>query len=86
LAVCGIPEILIPYPYAAENHQQANAEKYAQAKAAVIINSLSPQALESIIRTLYFDREKLGVMAQNMRKLAKPEACEEIWKRSKKAI
>ncbi|HEY1609445.1 MAG TPA: undecaprenyldiphospho-muramoylpentapeptide beta-N-acetylglucosaminyltransferase [Paraburkholderia sp.] len=37
LAALGMPSILVPYPFAAENHQAANAEEFAAAGAAVVI-------------------------------------------------
>ncbi|HTA38174.1 MAG TPA: undecaprenyldiphospho-muramoylpentapeptide beta-N-acetylglucosaminyltransferase [Candidatus Acidoferrales bacterium] len=37
LAAIGIPSILVPYPFAAENHQAANAEEFASAGAAVVV-------------------------------------------------
>jgi UDP-N-acetylglucosamine--N-acetylmuramyl-(pentapeptide) pyrophosphoryl-undecaprenol N-acetylglucosamine transferase len=37
LAVCGTPAILVPYPQAAEKHQDANAEAAAALGAAVIV-------------------------------------------------
>ncbi|MFC1478681.1 glycosyltransferase [Candidatus Margulisiibacteriota bacterium] len=86
LAVCGIPAILVPYPYAAENHQQANARKYEKAEAAVICANLSPEGLESIMKSLYFDRKKLKSMSENMQKSAGNGINEQIWERLKKVI
>ncbi|MFH1429022.1 MAG: UDP-N-acetylglucosamine--N-acetylmuramyl-(pentapeptide) pyrophosphoryl-undecaprenol N-acetylglucosamine transferase [Candidatus Margulisiibacteriota bacterium] len=86
LAVCGIPAVLIPYPYAAENHQQANAERYQKAEAAVICANLSPEGLESIMRSLYYDRKKLKSMSDNMRKIAGNGINEQIWERLKKSF
>jgi UDP-N-acetylglucosamine--N-acetylmuramyl-(pentapeptide) pyrophosphoryl-undecaprenol N-acetylglucosamine transferase len=37
LAAIGMPSILVPYPYAAENHQAANAEAFRAAGAAVVV-------------------------------------------------
>ncbi len=37
LAALGIPSILVPYPYAADDHQRANAESLARAGAAEVI-------------------------------------------------
>ena len=86
LAACGIPAILIPYPFAAENHQQANAEKYEKAGASVIVNPLSPAALERIIKSLFFDSQKLKSMSGQMRKLAAHQNEEILWTRLKKII
>ena len=91
LAACGIPAILIPYPFAAENHQQANAEKYEKASAAVICSSergspLSPEALERIIKSLFFDSQKLESMSKQMRILAASQNEEILWTRLRKII
>lgn len=37
LAAIGMPAILVPYPFAAENHQAANAERFRAAGAAVVL-------------------------------------------------
>jgi UDP-N-acetylglucosamine--N-acetylmuramyl-(pentapeptide) pyrophosphoryl-undecaprenol N-acetylglucosamine transferase len=37
LAHAGLPSILVPYPYAADDHQTKNAEVFAQAGAAVLV-------------------------------------------------
>jgi UDP-N-acetylglucosamine--N-acetylmuramyl-(pentapeptide) pyrophosphoryl-undecaprenol N-acetylglucosamine transferase len=37
LAALGKPSILVPYPYAAEDHQSANAARFAEAGAAVVL-------------------------------------------------
>ena len=37
LAVCGLPSILIPYPHATANHQDANARELERAGAAVVV-------------------------------------------------
>jgi UDP-N-acetylglucosamine--N-acetylmuramyl-(pentapeptide) pyrophosphoryl-undecaprenol N-acetylglucosamine transferase len=43
LAVCGTPAILVPYPQAAEKHQDANAEAAAALGAAVIVAQHPPE-------------------------------------------
>jgi UDP-N-acetylglucosamine--N-acetylmuramyl-(pentapeptide) pyrophosphoryl-undecaprenol N-acetylglucosamine transferase len=37
LAAIGMPSILVPYPYASENHQAANAEQFRAAGAAIVV-------------------------------------------------
>jgi len=43
LAVAGAPAILVPYPAAADHHQQANAEAAAAVAAAVIVEQHAPE-------------------------------------------
>lgn len=84
LSVCGIPAILIPYPYAAQNHQMANALQYSNKGCAVICKDQDLFKLEAIIKELYFDRDRLLKMSEQMKELSKKNACEEIWKQLKK--
>ena len=44
LAVCGTPAILVPYPAAADQHQEANAAAAAALGAAVIVHQHGPDA------------------------------------------
>ncbi|HVA28460.1 MAG TPA: UDP-N-acetylglucosamine--N-acetylmuramyl-(pentapeptide) pyrophosphoryl-undecaprenol N-acetylglucosamine transferase, partial [Candidatus Baltobacteraceae bacterium] len=37
LAATGRPAILVPYPYAADNHQRSNAERFAATGAAIVV-------------------------------------------------
>ena len=80
LAARGVPAILIPYPYAAENHQEKNARAVEAAGAAeVILNSdLSSAVLERSLRGLLADDTRRTAMAAAMKRLGKPEAAEEI--------
>ncbi len=80
LAVMGKPAILIPYPTAADNHQQKNAEYYAGDGGAVIQveKATTADQLADQIRTLYHDKEKRESMAAVMKKLGIPEAAERI--------
>ena len=80
LAARGVPAILIPYPYAAENHQEKNARAVEAAGAAeVILNrDVSPAALEGALHALLTDDVRRASMAAAMKRLGKPEAAEEI--------
>jgi UDP-N-acetylglucosamine--N-acetylmuramyl-(pentapeptide) pyrophosphoryl-undecaprenol N-acetylglucosamine transferase len=53
LAVCGKEAVLIPYPYAADNHQEHNARSLAERGAAAVIvqKDLTPARLAGVIRT-----------------------------------
>jgi UDP-N-acetylglucosamine--N-acetylmuramyl-(pentapeptide) pyrophosphoryl-undecaprenol N-acetylglucosamine transferase len=65
LAACGRPAVLIPYPYAAGNHQAANAAALAAKGAALMIeeHSLTPEDLGRLIASLLGDRARLASMA-----------------------
>ena len=80
LAARGVPAILIPYPYAAENHQEKNARAMEAAGAAeVILNrSLDGTVLSAALDRLLADDARRDAMAAAMKRLGKPEAAEEI--------
>lgn len=76
----GLPSILIPYPYAAENHQEYNARNLEKHGAAVVIldSELSGQLLFEQIELLFDDEKKLKEMSENSKKLGNPEALNNI--------
>lgn len=80
LTAKGIPAILVPYPYAAENHQEYNARAVEKAGAArVILNKdLTAQGLIQAIDELIGKPEKLQAMAKASAKLGRPEAADTI--------
>ncbi|MBZ4687001.1 MAG: UDP-N-acetylglucosamine--N-acetylmuramyl-(pentapeptide) pyrophosphoryl-undecaprenol [Clostridia bacterium] len=76
----GIPAILIPYPYAAENHQHANAMSLVRNGAALIIkdDQLTGQKLLSTLKELLKNNDKLQEMKTKSKMLGKPDAGEKI--------
>jgi UDP-N-acetylglucosamine--N-acetylmuramyl-(pentapeptide) pyrophosphoryl-undecaprenol N-acetylglucosamine transferase len=76
LAAFSLPSILIPYPYAAEDHQTRNAEIFARADAAVMLreSELAGDLLARRIRELLADSEKLQRMALDAAELAPKNA------------
>lgn len=80
LTAFGKPAILIPYPYAAYDHQRLNAQALKEWGAAEMIldRELNGENLASAIRELYGDTERLKKMGEAARKLGKPEAAERI--------
>ncbi len=80
LALLGLPAIFIPYPYAADNHQEKNARALVAKKAAdlVIDEFLDGDTLYRRINKIRLDQTMLQTMRQNMLKEAKPDAMEKI--------
>jgi UDP-N-acetylglucosamine--N-acetylmuramyl-(pentapeptide) pyrophosphoryl-undecaprenol N-acetylglucosamine transferase len=76
LAAFSLPAILIPFPYAAEDHQTRNAEIFARAEAGVILkeSDLAGDLLARQIRELTGDPAKLLRMAENSARLAPKNA------------
>ncbi len=71
-----MPSILIPYPYAAEDHQTRNAEIFARANAAIMLreSEISDDVLARKIRELLGDATSLRTMSENAAKLAPKNA------------
>jgi UDP-N-acetylglucosamine--N-acetylmuramyl-(pentapeptide) pyrophosphoryl-undecaprenol N-acetylglucosamine transferase len=80
LTVCGLPSILVPYPFAAANHQETNARALEAAGAALVIlqQELTPHRLSEMICELTEDREKRAGMAKSALQAAFPNATREI--------
>jgi UDP-N-acetylglucosamine--N-acetylmuramyl-(pentapeptide) pyrophosphoryl-undecaprenol N-acetylglucosamine transferase len=76
LANAGIGAILVPYPYAVDDHQTANAHYLTNVGAAILIqqDQLVPKLKESITELLQTGRTKLIEMANAARELSKPNA------------
>jgi UDP-N-acetylglucosamine--N-acetylmuramyl-(pentapeptide) pyrophosphoryl-undecaprenol N-acetylglucosamine transferase len=78
LAAAGKPSILVPFPFAADNHQQRNAEAMERAGAARLIldSEMTGSRLVEEASKLFAAEGCLETMADNARKLAKPRAAE----------
>ena len=74
LTVVGIASILVPFPYAVDDHQTSNAKFLSDKDAAVLLpqNELTSQGLAQLL--MEFTREKLLGMAMKARELARPDA------------
>lgn len=80
LAAAGRPAILVPYPYAADDHQRLNAQAVEKAGGAetVLDRDLRGERLAQLIRELDGDRERLARMGRAARTLARPDATSRI--------
>lgn len=80
LTLWGVPAVLVPYPFAADDHQAKNAEEMVRAGAAVVLADHALNEPEGLakITSLIQDRERLRKMAERSRKLGKPEAARTI--------
>jgi UDP-N-acetylglucosamine--N-acetylmuramyl-(pentapeptide) pyrophosphoryl-undecaprenol N-acetylglucosamine transferase len=76
LAAVGVASILIPFPYAVEDHQTANARHLESVGAAELApeSSLTAHGLSERLRALCNDRGRLLSMARAARTLARPDA------------
>jgi len=80
LAILGLPAILIPYPYATDNHQEKNAQALEKKKAALVVidEFFDGDTLYKNLVRLMDDRDTLAIMRENMLREAKPSALEDI--------
>jgi UDP-N-acetylglucosamine--N-acetylmuramyl-(pentapeptide) pyrophosphoryl-undecaprenol N-acetylglucosamine transferase len=72
----GAPALLIPFPFAAEKHQDKNAKFLCDRDAAVMLfdNELSGARFTETVESLLGDKPRLRRMAGNCRKLHRPGA------------
>jgi UDP-N-acetylglucosamine--N-acetylmuramyl-(pentapeptide) pyrophosphoryl-undecaprenol N-acetylglucosamine transferase len=80
LTTLGKPSILIPYPWATDLHQEANARELTEAGAAkyFLEEEIGAIKLAGEIQSLLEGPQKLVTMGENARKLGKPTAAVEI--------
>lgn len=74
LAAAGVASLLVPFPFAVDDHQTTNAKFLADAGAAILLpqRELTAQKLAELLSEL--TRERLFDMAEKARALAKPDA------------
>lgn len=80
LTACGLASILVPYPFASENHQQYNAQALVDAGAAMMIldQELSKETLLTTIIQLTENVEIRQKMAQQAKEIGDKEALHKI--------
>jgi UDP-N-acetylglucosamine--N-acetylmuramyl-(pentapeptide) pyrophosphoryl-undecaprenol N-acetylglucosamine transferase len=78
LAAVGAASILVPFPFAIDDHQSRNAQALSKAGAALVVPQaeLSAERLAGLLGTL--DRPRLLEMARKARALGKPDAAERV--------
>lgn len=80
LAIAAVPSILIPYPFAADDHQTYNAEVFSQAGAAILVQqkALTPEHLTKLVLELVRSPEQLQTMAKQAASLAVPNSAQQL--------
>lgn len=80
LAVTRTPAILIPYPYAADDHQFYNGDIFAQTGAAMMFRQeeLKPELLDKQVLGLLAERDRLSQMSENMAQMAVPDSADRL--------
>ncbi len=80
LAAVGVGSVLVPFPYAVDDHQTRNARYLVDAGAAIMRPEadLSAESLAGDLAALLGDRDRLAEMAAHARALATPNSTEQI--------
>lgn len=80
LAAAGVGSVLVPYPYAVDDHQTGNARYLADVGAAQLMpqTELSTESLGAVLAELLGEPARLVEMGEAARGQAKPEAAERI--------
>lgn len=80
IATVGVASILIPYPYAVDDHQFHNSRYLEQAGAGIIITQkfLTKRRLIKLFEQFAHDRDRLLTMAECARHLAQPQAVDDV--------
>jgi UDP-N-acetylglucosamine--N-acetylmuramyl-(pentapeptide) pyrophosphoryl-undecaprenol N-acetylglucosamine transferase len=85
LTAVGLGALLVPFPYAVDDHQTRNAEALVAAGAARLMGedrhaaqALDPEALAASLEAMLDSRSQLLAMAEAARTLAKPDAAHVI--------
>ena len=80
IAASGVAAILVPYPFAVDDHQTANAEYLATQGAAILLpeNVLEIDSLAAVVADLLADPARLLAMAERARALSRPQAAEGV--------
>ncbi|MCQ2271208.1 MAG: undecaprenyldiphospho-muramoylpentapeptide beta-N-acetylglucosaminyltransferase [Bacteroidales bacterium] len=81
LCIVGVPTILVPFPFAAEDHQTKNAQALVDKNAALMISDANAGAqLMPQLLNLIDDELLCQNMGENLKKLARPNAIDLIIK------
>jgi len=80
LAAAGVGAVLVPFPFAVDDHQTANARFLEREGAAQVYQQadVTAERLAALLRELLSDPDRLLCMAEAARRLAKTDAAEQV--------
>lgn len=83
LTACGVPSVLMPYPFHKDKHQRHNAKVLEDGGAAVIVEDakdrrINADMLRPVIESLLCDGDRRRSMAAAARELGKPDAAANV--------
>ncbi|MCL6415911.1 undecaprenyldiphospho-muramoylpentapeptide beta-N-acetylglucosaminyltransferase [Aestuariirhabdus sp. Z084] len=76
LACAGLPSILVPFPFAVDDHQTANARHLSGVGAAVLLpqNEMTKERIAELLTAFTANRGQLETMAKAAKKMARADA------------
>jgi len=76
IACAGVPALLVPFPYAKDDHQTANARSLEREGGATVFveRDLSPEALADAIESVLTEPARAAVMREGLRRASRPRA------------
>ena len=82
LSIAGVASVLVPFPFAVDDHQTGNARFLSEAGAAILVqqSDLDQDRLTNILTEQLNDRQQLLQMAEKARGLAQPQASDTVAK------
>ena len=82
---CNLPSILVPYPYAAQDHQRKNAREMTNKGVSLYLEDAdcNENNLLNMISQIITDKQTLNTMRDNISKLTKTNPADEIVKQLK---
>ncbi len=80
LAIAGLPSILVPYPYAIDDHQTENARYLEKVGGAYLLpqSELTYEKVLSLLSTFIDSEEPLLQMGEEAKKMAHPNATQDV--------
>jgi UDP-N-acetylglucosamine--N-acetylmuramyl-(pentapeptide) pyrophosphoryl-undecaprenol N-acetylglucosamine transferase len=83
LTACGVPSILMPYPFHRDLHQRANAKVLADAGAAILLDDVkdakkNAQKLRPALEPLIHDATRRRAMSDAAKRLGRPDAANHV--------
>lgn len=80
LAATGTPSVLVPFPYAAHDHQTGNAKAMQNAGGGILVpeSEIEECNMADLVLSLLADHERLVLMSEGALSLARPRAAEAV--------
>ncbi|WCN13792.1 undecaprenyldiphospho-muramoylpentapeptide beta-N-acetylglucosaminyltransferase [Marinomonas mediterranea] len=80
LAVAGLPSILVPFPFAIDDHQTENAKHLSKVGGAFLMpqSEFDVNSVTDLIRSVVADSTKLKKMGEGAKQLAQPDATRNV--------